>query len=378
MNMETGNKIIYAIVLLAQATLVIALGIVAGSFFLQPELRETHLPMFHQWHLESSRAAPEKTILTEARAPVPQSVQDKNDPPPPLFMPAPLPAAEEETVELAFGPPPVLNFLPARPQPLQGKPVLFEKKTVAGIPLYQATIDLKDPQMFISISLPHNVDEANSSSVSHGDESFDSFVRRLNAAVVQNGTFFSKDAQKRVMGNMVGDGRWLKYSQWENYGTTFGLKKGNEPEMITARLEGPPNWRDHWFSLTCGPRLVTHGEVIINAEAEGFADPHVLGAGSRCAMGFPASKDKIFLVTFLKGLTLRKEGEVMKAMGCHEAMNLDGGGSKSLAYGKNVMMQGRPLTNVIVVYDSNHPAPRRVNTSWRQFQRGKAMIQLIQ
>lgn len=377
MSVDTANKIIDSLVLLAQGTLVTALGIVAASFFLQPELRETRLPMLRQWHLESSKAAPEKTILTEARASVPQSVKTKNDPPPPLFMPAPLPVVEEETI--AFGPPPALTFMPPKPQPLRGKPVVFEKKTVAGIPLYQATIDLKDPEMFVSISLPHNVDEANSSNVSHGDESFDSFVRRLNGAVVQNGTFFSKDDQKRVMGNMVADGRWLKYSQWENYGTTFGLKKGNEPEMITARLEGPPNWRDHWFSLTCGPRLVTHGEVLINAEAEGFADPHVLGAGSRCAMGFPASKDKIFLVAFLRGLSLKKEGEVMKAMGCYEAMNLDGGASKSLAYGKNVVIKaGRALTNVIVVYDTNHPAPRQVNTSWRQFQRNKAMIQLIQ
>lgn len=377
MSVETANRIIDSLVALAQGTVVIGLALVAASFFLQPELREKHLPMLYQWHLESSKSATEKTILTEARAPVPQSVRSKDDPPPPLFMPAPLPELEDTTI--GFGPPPLLNFLPARPQPLRGKPVSFEKKTVAGIPLYLTTIDLKDPQMFISISLPHNVEEANSSSVSHGDEPFDSFVRRLNAAVVQNGTFFSKDEQKRVMGNMVADGRWLKYSQWENYGTTFGLKKGNEPEMITARLEGAPNWREHWFSLTCGPRLVTHGEVIINAEAEGFADPHVLGAGSRCAMGFPQSKDKIFLVTFLRGLTLKKEGEVMKAMGCYEAMNLDGGASKSLSYGKNIVVKaGRALTNVIVVYDSDHPAPRQVNTSWRQFQRHKAMIQLIQ
>lgn len=377
MSADLANKVIESLVLTAQATIVIALAVVAATFFLQPDLREKRLPMLHQWHLESSKAATEKTILTEARAPIPQSVRTKNDPPPPLFMPAPLPEVKETVI--AFGPPPLLNFLPAKPKPLRGKPVIFEKKTVNGIPLYQATIDLRDPETFISISLPHNVNEANSSSVSHGDESFDSFVRRLNAAVVQNGTFFSKDDQKRVMGNMVSDGRWLKYSQWENYGTTFGLKKGNEPEMITSRLEGTPNWREHWFSLTCGPRLVTHGEVLINAEAEGFADPHVLGAGSRCAMGFPQSKDKIFLVTFLRGLTLKKEGEVMKAMGCFEAMNLDGGASKSLAYGKNVVIKaGRALTNVIVVYDTNHPAPRQVNTSWRQFQRHKAMIQLIQ
>lgn len=265
--------------------------------------------------------------------------------------------------------PPV--FTPPELPPLKGKPLKFVKSTLKGVPFYQAVVDLKDPQMFMNIELANSADQANCATSTHGDESFPSFVKRGHGALVQNGTFFSKDGQKRVMGNMVARGRYLKYSPWENYGTTLGIKKNNEPEMVSARLDGgQPDWSSHWFSITCGPRLVHNGEVEIDATAEGFTDSHVLGVGSRCAMGFPASKDKIYIVTFLRALSLQKEGEVMKAMGCSEAMNLDGGASKALAHkGEVIVPASRALTNVIVVYDTNYPAPKNIITSWRDFQK---------
>jgi len=261
------------------------------------------------------------------------------------------------------------TFNPPEPPPKKGKPLKFVKTTLLGVPFYQATVDLKDPEMFLNIELANNADEANSAQSTHGDESFPSFVKRSRAALVQNGTFFSKDNEKRVMGNMVARGRYLKYSQWENYGTTLGIKKNNELEMVTARTEGQPDWSQHWFSLTCGPRLLKNSTVSIDAEAEGFRDSHVLGVGPRCAMGFPATRDKIYIVTFLKGLSLRKEAEVMKAMGCAEAMNLDGGASRSMAHQKDIVVPAqRALTNVIVVYDTNNPAPSNVVASWTAFQ----------
>ncbi|MBX3073777.1 phosphodiester glycosidase family protein [Candidatus Obscuribacterales bacterium] len=265
--------------------------------------------------------------------------------------------------------PPV--FVPAELPPRKGKPLKFVKATLKGVPFYQATVDLKDPETFLSIEIANNAAEANSASSTHGDESFSSFVKRSRGAVVQNGTFFSKDNQKRVMGNMVARGRYLKYSPWENYGTTFGLKRNNEPEMVTARTEGrQPDWSQHWFSITCGPRLLRNGEVELRATDEGFADPHVLGVGARCAMGYPASKDKVYIVTFLRGLSLQKEAEVMKAMGCSEAMNLDGGASRSIAHNNQIIVPAsRALTNVIVVYDTNYKAPKNVIASWKDFQR---------
>src|SRR4028118_1750438 len=149
---------------------------------------------------------------------------------------------------------------PSQPQIIkrsakQAKPVQLGSKNVAGASFYLTTIDLADPEIYITIGLANNADFANTSKVTRGDEPFGNMVARSRAAVVANGTFFGKDEQKSVLGNMVAAGKFLKYSRWENYGTTLGIKAGNQLEMVTARIEGKPDWSQHWFSLTCGPRL---------------------------------------------------------------------------------------------------------------------------
>ncbi|EGK85598.1 phosphodiester glycosidase family protein [Microcoleus vaginatus PCC 9802] len=253
----------------------------------------------------------------------------------------------------------------------QAKPVQVSSQNVAGASFYLTTIDLADPEIYITIGLANDAAFANTSKVTRGDEPFENMVSRSRAAVVANGTFFGKDEQKAVLGNMVAAGKFLKYSRWENYGTTLGIKAGNQLEMVTARSEGKPDWSQHWFSLTCGPRLVKGGKVWLSPLSEGFKDSHVLGVGSRTAIGFPASRDKLFLVTFLDSLSLEAEAKVMQAIGCFEAMNLDGGASVGLAHqGQILLPPGRNLTNVLVVYDRENPAPAQLKQSWERFQKG--------
>ncbi|OCR01520.1 transcriptional initiation protein Tat [Oscillatoriales cyanobacterium USR001] len=255
--------------------------------------------------------------------------------------------------------------------PKKGQPIQISRKNVAGVPLYQTTIDLTDPETMITIGLANNARMANSSQSSSGDEAFETMVNRYRGAVVANGTFFGKDMKKWVLGNMVSGGKFVKYSQWENYGTTLGLRAGNKPEMITMRAEGKPEWNQHWFSITCGPRLLKQGKIWLAPKLEGFTDPHVLNVGARTAIGFPASGKELYLVTFLTSLSLIEEAEVMKEIGCYEAMNLDGGASTALAHNGQILIPpGRNLTNVIVVYDKNYPAPTEVKASWQAFQKG--------
>ena len=310
---------------------------------------------------------------------------------PPAFLPPPITAKQLEsevpgdssppevrtkeeaalTEKLFYLPPPLPKMKKVRKG--LGKPVQFTKKKVKNVPLYQVTIDLDDPESYLVIRLPENSEQANCPTFSVGHEAFDSFVKKYPASVLINGTFFSKDQQERVMGNMVSDGKYLKYSQWENYGTTLSLSKSDEPDMVTARAEGKPNLDDKWFSITCGPRLLKHGEIWLFPELEGFTDSHVLGAGPRCAIGFNKSRKKLFLVSFLRGLTLHEEAMIMKELGCFEAMNLDGGASKALSQNGTVVLEpGRGLTNVLVVYDSKHKAPDNIVTAWQQFQEDNA------
>ncbi|PZM79302.1 MAG: hypothetical protein DKT66_22775 [Candidatus Melainabacteria bacterium] len=302
----------------------------------------------------------------------PQTGQaEKRWPEPPHFtIPPP---TKEELAEVGLPVPPTF-FVPPPQKPnkkVRGRknPVKFEKKTIDRIPFYQTTIDLTDYDTYLSVLLPHNASQANSAEISYGAENFESFVTSHKGAVLMNGTFFSKDKEQRVMGNLVADGKILKYSRWENYGTTLGIRADNKLEMVTARAEGQPQWDKHWFSLTCGPRLLRQGEVWVHPDIEGFTDSHVLTIGPRQAMGYPKSKDKIYLVTFLYGLSLEKEAEMMKKIGCYEAMNLDGGASRALAHNGSIIIKaGRPLTNVLIVYDKTHPAPQNTVKSWDHFQ----------
>jgi hypothetical protein len=282
----------------------------------------------------------------------------------------PLPSTQAPEAVSTPTPKPSQNSNPQKAA--KGKPIEVIQKTIGEISFYQTTIDLDDPETFITMGLANNANLANSASSNQGDEAFEKMVNRYPAAVIANGTFFSKDEQKRVMGNMVAGGKFLKYSRWENYGTTLGIRAGNQLEMITARAEKTPEWDQHWFSLTCGPRLMKNGKIWLAPKLEGFSDPHVLDVGYRTAIGFPAEQNKLFLITFLAALSLQEEAKMMQAIGCHEAMNLDGGASEALAYqGEILVPAGRNLTNIIVVYDTNYPAPAALKTAWQRFQAGE-------
>jgi len=364
----------------------IALARVAADYFAIAQNRDSFLTLAGQlWQKslaflssiqsnQTPQPLPSNPIVKSAKTnqPLPSNPIVKS----PESSPAAQPSQPQIIKRSAKQAKPVQPAQPFQPQIIkrsakQAKPVQLSRKNVAGASFYLTTIDLADPEIYITIGLANNAAFANTSKVTRGDEHFENMVARYRAAVVANGTFFGKDEQKSVLGNMVAAGKFLKYSRWENYGTTLGIKAGNQLEMVTARIEGKPDWSQHWFSLTCGPRLVKGGKVWLSPLSEGFKDSHVLGVGSRTAIGFPASRDKLFLVTFLESLSLEAEAKVMQAIGCFEAMNLDGGASVGLAHqGQILLPAGRNLTNVLVVYDREYPAPAQLKQSWERFQKG--------
>ena len=250
----------------------------------------------------------------------------------------------------------------------QAAPIRAALRAVNGVEVRIVTVDLRDPATVLTLVLANGAREPNSATMNHGAEPFGSMVARTRAAVVMNGTFFSKDAQRRVMGNVVHDGEIVKFSQWENAGTTFGLLPGNRPEMLTVRAGDQPSWSRYWLSLTAGPRLVAGGVTSVQPRAEGFRDPHVLGVAGRHALGFDRDGKELYLVSFRQNVSLPRAAEVMRSLGAFEAMNLDGGASRALAIGGRVVVTaGRELTNAIVVYDGKFPAPATLKGRWSGF-----------
>ena len=114
------------------------------------------------------------------------------------------------------------------------------------------------------------------------------------------------------------------------------------PDADTFELDGI-------VSIVSGsPRLVKGGAICTETDP-GFEDPNRFGPGvtsPRTAAGI-GSDGKLILVS-ASAASIQQLREIMLALGCVEAMNLDGGGSVGLYYnGEFKAIPGRPLTTVL-------------------------------
>lgn len=109
-------------------------------------------------------------------------------------------------------------------------------------------------------------------------------------------------------------------------------------ERITV---GPPvdNF-SRWKMRTAvggGPVLVQNGDIrITNNEERKFGGKAIDDRHPRTAMGYTRDQKLIILVVqgrfpgVAEGASLRQEAQLLKELGCEEALNLDGGGSSCL------------------------------------------------
>ncbi|MDX6699535.1 MAG: hypothetical protein QOE65_2932 [Solirubrobacteraceae bacterium] len=86
-----------------------------------------------------------------------------------------------------------------------------------------------------------------------------------------------------------------------------------------------------------GPRVVRDGRVDVPWRAEGVDRADVVTPSPRTLVGVTAAGDLLLVVVdgrrpgWSAGLTLPQSGAVMRALGAREALNLDSGGSSTLA-----------------------------------------------
>lgn len=113
-----------------------------------------------------------------------------------------------------------------------------------------------------------------------------------------------------------------------------------------------PNARDAAFLqnadlvVGCGPLLVRGGAVDCQPAAEGFTSSRVQGSSARSAIGF---KNGRILFVVLTG-TFQDAANVMKGLGCTEAIGLDGGASSGLWTRQGVQRsEGRRISHGIAL-----------------------------
>lgn len=107
-------------------------------------------------------------------------------------------------------------------------------------------------------------------------------------------------------------------------------------------------WSTCRDAIGCGPRLVRNGQVRVNPTAEGFSSYKILSmSGARSAIGVTHDRRVLFVTCTA---TVQQLGQVMKALGAVDAMNLDGGASAGLyANGRTLQTPGRLISNAVVL-----------------------------
>ncbi|GBC96513.1 hypothetical protein HRbin16_02319 [bacterium HR16] len=157
----------------------------------------------------------------------------------------------------------------------------------------------------------------------------------------------------------------------------FGIEPGQEmvalaPErgQSATHLASRGYWRrqsgvDFWkravMAVGGGPWLMRNGEILIDAPQQGFQRSFSDNRHPRTAVGV-TSDGKLLLVTvdgrqpMSGGMTLYELAQLMKGLGATDAINLDGGGSTTLAIRGGLVVNSpsegkqRPVANAVVVY----------------------------
>jgi exopolysaccharide biosynthesis protein len=213
------------------------------------------------------------------------------------------------------------------------------------------------------------------------------FYQRTNQPlVVVNGTFFSFETNNNL-NVVIKDGEMLAHNaktyrskkdtlQWlPSYSSAIGITKRRRADIAWIRTDsirrkveatqmpygaegnffrkytnretgatstGPSSYNpfSKWKMRTAiggGPVLIQAGEIKITNEQERmFAGKAINDKHPRTAMGYTAGNKLIILVIegrnygIAHGATLGQEAQILKDLGCVEALNLDGGGSSCL------------------------------------------------
>lgn len=172
---------------------------------------------------------------------------------------------------------------------------------------------------------------------------FETLVSVYRPVVAINGTFFNPKT-KHPVGDVVIGGTHIHKGKLR---TAF-IVQG--PFAIITTIPIAMDFTGKVESLlACGPRLLTDGRITVYPRAEGFKDKRLFQPARRSAIGV-TKHGKVVMAVIVTPVTLTKAAQVMKALGCVDAMNLDGGGSSALyCAGKFFVRPNRKLSTALMV-----------------------------
>lgn len=147
----------------------------------------------------------------------------------------------------------------------------------------------------------------------------------------------------------------------ENGYVISGPKAKLEPffsaKKISLDIKMLPEWENINHIISGGPYLVKDGSVFIDVTAQKLGA--ITGKNPRTAIGYTAENEFIMVTVDGReqasvGMTLGELAAMMKAFGCINAMNLDGGGSSVMYVNGRVVNNpaqkgGIPISNALTI-----------------------------
>ena len=177
---------------------------------------------------------------------------------------------------------------------------------------------------------------------------------------------YSPPSPKYGMQVVIQDGKLVKTSFErvripQNGFVIVGAKK-NLDKIVDARkfkldVKINPEWKNVNHIISGGPYLIKNGDIFVDMTAQKLAS--IGGRNPRTAIGYTRDNHLIMLTADGRegasvGLTLIELANLMKELGCVNAMNLDGGGSTVMyingkVVNKPAVQGGIPLSHTLMV-----------------------------
>ena len=165
---------------------------------------------------------------------------------------------------------------------------------------------------------------------------------------------------------VISDGKLIRVTKGRNQipkdgyvivGPQKNLNKISDARKFKLNIKLNPEWRDVNHIISGGPYLVKNGDIYVDMTAQKLGS--VGGRNPRTAIGYTNDNHLIMLTADGRegasiGLTLMELANLMKELGCVNAMNLDGGGSTVMyvngkVVNKPAVQGGIPLSHTLTV-----------------------------
>ncbi len=108
------------------------------------------------------------------------------------------------------------------------------------------------------------------------------------------------------------------------------------------------DWGDVVTAVGAGPRVLKDGQAYNDAVTEGFKQEKILSTPA-ARSGIGIRKDGSVVIVTVNNATIKDLGEILRAAGAAQGMNLDGGASSGLfAAGRMLTAPGRQISNSLL------------------------------